>query len=310
MERVPARAALAGNPSDGYGGAVLAVPVDAVGATVTVRASDGWSVCGAAHRWLDEVRAAMTNPSTPGLERLAAAAIDAFDRSVGRPAPCAIEVSTDIPESVGLAGSSAVVIGTLRGLATMSSATVDADRLAEVALSAEVDGLGIAAGLQDRIVQSRGVPMHMEFGERGRHSEVRVPKPVRLLVAVRSAAWAPSGATHAPLRHRWESGDRKVRRAMWELAVEARRATAALGAGDLGALGTAMDRTFDVRRSIIPLDPRHVEMIEVARDAGAAANFAGSGGSIVVYAPTDDVEARARSSLAALGCLLLDLPLP
>ena len=33
---VPARAGLVGNPSDGYGGAVLAIPVTALAASVTV----------------------------------------------------------------------------------------------------------------------------------------------------------------------------------------------------------------------------------------------------------------------------------
>jgi glucuronokinase len=42
-----------------------------------------------------------------------------------------------------------------------------------------------------------------------------------------------------------------------------------------------MDASFDVRRSIAALDPRHVRMVELARSLGAAANYAGSGGAIV-----------------------------
>ncbi len=72
--------------------------------------------------------------------------------------------------------------------------------------------------------------------------------------------------------------------------------------GDVVALGAAMDETFDQRASVMSLDPAHVEMIEVARDHGASANYTGSGGAVIVLAPDD----RARTELAALGCDIVD----
>lgn len=305
---VPARAALAGNPSDGFGGAVVAVPVPALRARVVAESCDRWVIDGIDLGSTADVCELVEDPSLPGLTRLAVAAIDSLVRHGGRPEPSRVDIATTIPESVGLAGSSAVVIGVLRALALRSETTAGPpDRLAEVALSAEVDGLGIAAGLQDRIVQSHGVPMHMEFAEPRSYREVRPHGPVDLLVAARPATAASSGATHTPLRDRFEEGDADVRRAMTALAAEARRATAALEAGDHAGLGAAMDMSFDLRRSVVPLDPGHVEMIEAARDAGASANYAGSGGSVVALVRSDLDAAELRASLAALGCELFDV---
>ncbi len=309
METVPARAALAGNPSDGYDGAVLAVPVRGVFARVEARPAERLRVGGRTFGSLDTLRAALRRGEVAGLSSLGAAAVDAFATHVGPPAPCALEISTSIPESVGLAGSSAVVVAVLRTLARASGRRVPPpNELAAIALAAEVDGLGIAAGLQDRVVQCHDAPMHMEFGG-GRHEVVRPGRPMRLHVAYRPDAAAPSDMTHGPLRARHARGDIDVREAMDALAEQARLATGALRAGDGGALGAAMDRSFDIRRSIVPLDSAHVEMIEVARSSGAAANFSGSGGSISVLVDDDGGADRASSALAAIGCGFLDVSL-
>jgi hypothetical protein len=52
-----------------------------------------------------------------------------------------------------------------------------------------------------------------------------------------------------------------------------------------------------------PLAPEHVEMIELARELGAAANYTGSGGAIVGTIPSG-AEGLARS-FEAIGCAVL-----
>ena len=59
---VPARAALAGNPSDGYGGAVLAVPIRELSATVRVCRSETFVI---------ESPAGEATPTDHGVHRLA-----------------------------------------------------------------------------------------------------------------------------------------------------------------------------------------------------------------------------------------------
>ena len=51
-----------------------------------------------------------------------------------------------------------------------------------------------------------------------------------------------------------------------------------------------MDENFEIRRGLCQLNPRHVEMVELARLAGAHAKFAGSGGAIVGTCPQGQIE--------------------
>jgi glucuronokinase len=89
---------------------------------------------------------------------------------------------------------------------------------------------------------------------------------------------------------------------MKELAAFARAARAALIARDHEGLARAADESFDVRRQLVALDPRHVELVECARALGAGANYTGSGGAVVAVC-RDQVQAgEVARALAELGC--------
>ena len=301
VESCSARAALAGNPSDGYGGAVVSVPVSARSATVTVTAGDA------------RPEAAID---------LVEATVRRHARHTGRrPPACAIDVTTTIPRSVGLAGSSAIVIALLRALQRHAGlAPFAPDELASLALSVEVDELGFAAGLQDRVVQAYDRAMFMRFGPAqtgeiaglvtGTYETLRRPIPGWLTVAVRQSENEPSQAVHRSLRERHEEGDPVIAAAMAELGTAAADAAAAIDAGDMLGLGEAMDRTFDIRNSVMDLRAGQVEMVEVARRAGAFANFAGSGGAVSVLAVDEATSSRATERLVAIGCEIIDVSSP
>ena len=89
---------------------------------------------------------------------------------------------------------------------------------------------------------------------------------------------------------------------MEALAGHAHVAHAAVLMGDGVALRAAVDGSFDVRRAILDLDPLHVEMIETARSAGAAANYTGSGGAIIAVCDDPSHRAQVAAALAAIGC--------
>jgi hypothetical protein len=66
-----------------------------------------------------------------------------------------------------------------------------------------------------------------------------------------------------------------------------------------------MDGNFDVRASICTLDPRNVKMVHLARSLGLAANYAGSGGSIVGVCEDDRQFARVSEAFADLNCSVI-----
>jgi glucuronokinase len=276
--RAFARAALAGNPSDGYGGAVLAVCVPEL----------------AAHA---EAGAAARGRSDPP-SALVEAAVARFGGGA-----CAVRWTTTVPREVGLAGSSAIVTATVRALCALHGRELAPAELAELVLAVEVEDLGIAAGPQDRYAQAHEGLVLMDFaGARPRVEPLDPGLLPALYLAWRPDAAGASHAVHGGLRER--AAEPRLRAGMTRLADHARAAAGALRAGDHGAFARALDGSFDERAALMELDPRHVAMVEAARGAGASANYAGSGGAIVGTLPIGGLEPVA-SALRALGCEII-----
>lgn len=309
----PARVALAGNPSDAYGGRVLALAIANFSATVTVEESARLEIVPALQ---DDVRFddvadlaedVRVNGYYGGL-RLIKAAIKRFadhcsatGHDIGR-STFAIGYETDIPRTVGLGGSSAIVTATLRALCGYHGVAIVPERLAELALEAERVELGIEAGLQDRVAQAFGGLTFMDFSGAGEYTALDPELLPPLFVAHLGDAGEPSERFHADLRQRWHDGEPSVVAAMRQLANLAEGARAAVLARDPSGLGRAMSASFDLRRPLGRIDPRHVELVERARSAAAPANFAGSGGAIVgIYRDRAHL-ARIDRELVAGGC--------
>ena len=318
----PARAAIAGNPSDGYGGAVVAVPVDACRATVRVDAHARFEIDPAPTdddtftTWAD-LAEHVDRFGYRGSRPLLLATLRRFAAHTGhQPRPVAIRLSTSIPRSVGLGGSSAIVIAALRCLYDINElAPPSNDELASLALSVETDELDIGAGLQDRVVQAYAGPVLMEFGAddqrvvggltAGSYRPVRWDHLASLVVATRPHEAEPSDLPHNDLRSRYRSGDERVLAAMVTLADCARRAAAAIEHGDHSALAGAIDDTFDTRLSITTATTGQRRSVEILRASGGAANSTGSGGSIVALARDDQHRAALADQLSADGCVVL-----
>lgn len=277
-----ARAALLGNPSDLHGGCVLAFTFHELCAEVTVTAATD----------------SPARDSTP----LTTAALVALAEHLGDRAAQSLEVSytTTIPREVGLGGSSAVVVATLRAACEVLGASLEPAQLARLAQRAETEGLGIVAGPQDRVVQAHGGLLFMDFTEAtvGRIDPALLPP---LYIAWREDAGQPSGHVHGGV----EAGEGELREVMKRIAQLARSGRDALLGGRRDELGELMLENFELRRSLYDLDPRHVRMIELAREHGAPANYAGSGGAIVGLAPEDARFRELEAALRGEGCQVL-----
>jgi glucuronokinase len=304
----PARAALAGNPSDGYGGRTLALALTELEARVEVLPlADGIELGPlplAGLRDLDPALAAGREPA------LMAAALRRLSRIAELPqSGFALRYSSTVPGEVGLAGSSALVVAALRALCAAFGVSLASDELALAALEAETEELGIAAGPQDRVVQAHGGLVMMDFAPRADRAwaveELDPGLLPPLFVAWRSDATAHSGEYHSELRRRHERGDAEVHGCMKRLAQLASDARDALIAGDHAGFGRCLDGSFDQRRAMGPLEPEHVAMIELARSLGASANYAGSGGAIVGTIPEGLPVERLRLELENEACAVL-----
>lgn len=296
--RAFARAGLLGNPSDGYGGKAIAITLPDFSASVRIAPAERFSLLagpsdGLAYESVQAAsRAWRAGACEDGL-RLLRAAVARFARhwpgidSLPADDPrLRFEMSyvTDVPRQVGLAGSSAIVVAALRALADWFDVTLSPFELSEVALAAEVEELGIAAGAMDRVVQAYGGFMLMDLREprdEGAYLRLDPADLPPLFVAWDPAGGRASGRAHGDLRARWQRGDADVAAAMEAFRERVDAGVAALHAHDHAALRDLMDGNFDARCAIFDVGPRDREMVSIARERGAAAKLCGSGGAIV-----------------------------
>lgn len=236
-------------------------------------------------------------PAVKPASELVAATVRRFARELDPGAkPTAVSWQTTIPRGVGLGGSSAIVIATARALCDLLGVSLSADRLAVFALAVETEELGIEAGLQDRVAQAYGGLTFMDFAAM-RYESLDPQSLPPLVIAWREDAAEDSGPVHGGIRRRFANGETVVVEAMRALADCAREAKVALLKGDWDRFAGCADASFDARRRLMRLDPRHVAMISTARESGAGANYTGSGGAIVAVCRD---EAHRAAVLAAL----------
>ena len=70
-------------------------------------------------------------------------------------------------------------------------------------------------------------------------------------------------------------------------------------------LPALINANFDLRNKIFNVSEENRRMVQVARNAGASAKFAGSGGAIVGTYADDAQYAALVQALAAIGCTTL-----
>lgn len=224
----------------------------------------------------------------------------------------AVRYDSTIPRQVGLAGSSAIIIATLRCLIEFYNVRIPQEVLPSLALSVEKEELAISAGLQDRVAQVYDTPVYMDFAPDqmetimdlpcGKYRTIAVGILPAFYVAFSDQEGEPTEVVHDSLRARFNAGDPKVVDSMHRLAELTDRAIRAIETGDSRLASVLMNENFDIRRSMCRLAPGHVRMIEAARDAGASAKFAGSGGAIVGICEDESMFERLKSNLGKLGC--------
>ena len=323
--RAYARAGLMGNPSDGYHGKTLSVIVRNYFAEVVLYEWEDVEIVLAEE---DRVRFGSLNELARDVDlhgyyggiRLVKATIKTFveycrGRHTLHDRNFSIRYQTNIPRAVGLAGSSAIIVATMRALIDFYQVPVPQDVLPSLVLSVETDQLGIAAGLQDRVIQVYGGLVFMDFAldrmtqKQGLWCGVYEPLNPDLLPALYIAfsedAGEPTEVMHGNLRARYEQNEPAVVDAMEAFAGLTQQARDALLEGRRDLVSSMVDRNFDVRQSICRLPHEHVRMVQTARKIGASAKFAGSGGAIIGVYESEAMFRNLRQELGRIGCRVI-----
>ena len=321
-KRAYARAGLLGNPSDGYNGKTISISVRNYCAEVVlyewdsvdiVLADDDRAKFDSVYELARDVRL----HGYYGGIRLIKATIKRFvehcqSRGIAlHDRKFSVRYQTTIPRQVGLAGSSAIIVATLRCLMEFYDVQIPIEAQPTFVLLVEQEELGITVGLQDRVIQVYEGLVSMDFdadterivdGLRCYRYEPLDPALLPpLYVAHHETLGEPTEVFHNNIRERFRRGDPQVVDAMRCLAGLAAEGRDALVSHDRERLARLMNRNFDTRRSIYNLPQWQIDMVETARACGASAKFAGSGGAIVGTYEDEAMFEQVRDRLAAIG---------
>lgn len=325
-KRIYARAGLLGNPSDGYHGKTIAISVRNYWSEVVLYEWDEVEIVLAQNdrarfRSISDLAHDVQLHGYYGGIRLIKATIKRFveyceaQEIALHKRNFSVRYETNIPRQVGLAGSSSIIIATLRCLLDFYHVDMPLEIQPSFALSIEVEELGIAAGLQDRVIQCYGDMVYMDFdrsqertlnGLLSYHYEpLHLTHQPPLYVAIHNALSEPTETFHNDLRGRFKRGETEVVEGMQQFADFAAEGRDALINGDSARLSALIDANFDTRCAICRLPDWQTQMVMTARDCGASAKFAGSGGAIIGTYDGEEMFEQLRTALGRIGSLVI-----
>ena len=222
------RAALVGNPSDGYFGRTVAFAFRNFSAQIELWESPELELLPSRrdHSVFDSVEGLHRDVEEHGYYggfRLLKASVNVFyefckargitldNRNF------TLRYRSDIPNRVGLAGSSAIITACMRALMGFFGVSISRHSLANLVLSVENDELRIPAGLQDRVAQAYQGLVFMDFDrtlmkERGygRYEPLDLTLLPPCYVAYREVLSEGTEVYHSDLWTRWNRGEAAV----------------------------------------------------------------------------------------------------
>jgi glucuronokinase len=308
--RAYARAGLLGNPSDGYFGKTISIIVRNFGAHVSLYQTPELRIEPQhqdrnVYRNIYDMVESVSLIGYYGGDRLIKAAIKKFCEYCDAnnikltSQNFTIRYHSSIPRQVGLAGSSAIITATMRALMKFYKVKIPIEFLPNIVLSAEVDELGINAGLQDRVIQAYEGCVYMNFDKKimdakkhGDYERIDPKLLPKLYIAYKTELGKVSGKVLSDIKTRWERGDEPVVKTLQRIADIAEEGKEAIQQQDMQRLNQLMNENFDRRCQIMKINDSNMQLVQTARNCGASAKFTGSGGSIIGLYTDDDMLTR------------------
>ncbi len=311
------RAALIGNPSDGYYGKTIAFVFRNYHAEVELYETPELELMPAVRdeTIFDNMNDLVQDVSQYGYYggiRLLKATVKKFHEFCREHAISlddrnfTIRYSTSIPNRLGMAGSSAIITATLRALVRFFGIQIACPVFANLVLSVEKEELGIQAGLQDRVAQAYNEPVFMDFNYDymmengfGIYTPIAIPDELNLYIAYRTDLAEGSEILHSRLRDDYNAGKPHVLDAIREWADLTLQVKECLDSRSYHKLPEYLNRNFDLRCEVCgdSVSPKNRNMVEIARLAGASAKFTGSGGAIIGTYENEEMYKRLQKAL-------------
>jgi glucuronokinase len=320
--RTPARAGLIGNPSDGFNGVTIAFTFDAFWAEVNLWESPeleirGWERDKVNFESIGDLVHNVTNYGYYGGVRLVKATIKVFAdhcKELGIQLDhknFTVSYGSDIPLRVGMAGSSAIITSTMRALMQFYGISIPKETLPNLIMSAETEELKIPAGLQDRVAQTYGGVVYMDFDKElmkrgfGQYESLDPVLLPPLFIAYDDSATEGTEVFHTDIRERYRRGEKLVIDTLNEIAQGANLFREAMEAGDNAEMSRLTDRNFDLRARFYRISDLNLRLVDTARKLGASAKLSGSGGAVVGMYPDEETYCRMEEAYQGIGAKIV-----
>ncbi|MCY1722061.1 hypothetical protein OU798_17035 [Prolixibacteraceae bacterium Z1-6] len=199
-----------------------------------------------------------------------------------------IRYNSNIPLRLGLAGSSAILSACLKAICLFYEVYIAPATFANLVLSVENDELDISAGLQDRVAQAFEKPVFMDFNKEtmekqgyGNYQVLDTTNFPKFYIAFHKNLSSGTELVHNNLKARFNIGEEKVLQTMNRWGQITEEFKKALEKNEYETMHNLINENFNLRRALIPISKGNIEMVELARSTGASAKFTGSGGAII-----------------------------
>lgn len=292
----PGRAGIIGNPTDGYGGTMIACSIKNR-ALVTIEKADHLVIENDFGRKALLWKSDFENQG------------DYFDvvRSILRyfkayDMKARISIRSDVPVQAGLAGSTAVLSAVLAAVSTYLGYKFHKYHLAELNRIIELHYMKCQCGYQDAYMTTFGGLNYLDFRGKEYYKDLdreiyATVEPLHPFVdklpfvVAHTGIKHHSGNFHKPLRERWLEGDRAAIEGYEEIASIAREGKKALINQDWDELAYLMNKNHQIQNSLADSGEKNLYMMKAAMENGAlAAKLAGAGGGGTIIALTLEPE--------------------
>ena len=303
ISSAPGRCGIIGNPTDMYGGSVIACSTaERAHCTLT----DSRALTLAAESFTEEIRAVDNLQLAGDKLDIAKAVLRYFDLGPDN-FRFRLAVNSDVPECAGLAGSTAVIVAILGCVLEQMGIEMERHMIAETARKIEFEVMGVTCGYQDQHMATFGGLNYMDFRGKERMAQdeqepFATVEPLQHIVdempivVAHTGITRNSGVVHKSIRERWKEGEREVVEGYVRIAELARLGKKALIRYEWKKLGELMNENHEIQRDLGGSGPRNDYLIDVAvRNGALGAKLAGAGqgGTIIALTLEPDRTVRA-----------------
>ncbi|MFW6269626.1 MAG: hypothetical protein ACOC4G_06060 [Bacillota bacterium] len=300
----PGRAGIIGNPTDGYGGAMIACSIPYQATAILTPSSKLELKMGSKKTTIDWKNDLKLQDDCFDLARAVLRYFSPVDLKAR------IEMKSDIPRQAGMAGSTALLSAILSVILEAIDKNYSRYYFAELNRVIELRYMKTHCGYQDAYMTTFGGLNFLDF--RGKEYYKKLKNEYYAAVEPLEAPQLPfmlahtgikhhSGDYHKPIRERWLEGEKEVRKGYKEITNIAIRGKRALIEGNWEELGILMNENHQIQDSLSYSGEENNKLIETALDNGAlGAKLAGAGGGGTIIVLTLNQE-KTRKALLAQG---------